>query len=192
MPDLWRRISGTGSLTQAGAGTLALTGDNTYAGGTTINAGTLQIGTAAPPQRRRQHRRQWRARLQPQQSLTYGGVISGAGAVTKIGVGTLTLTGANTYAGGTTISAGTLVVNGSLASAVTVQSSATLAGMGTINGWVTVQNGGTLAAGQSPGALTLGSLVLASGSVSAWSPTRRALSEEPGRRATTSSTSPAI
>ena len=37
-------ISGTGSLTQLGAGTLTLTGVNTYAGLTTISAGTLQIG----------------------------------------------------------------------------------------------------------------------------------------------------
>ena len=37
-------ISGTGSLTKSGTGTLTLTGDNTYTGGTTISAGTLQIG----------------------------------------------------------------------------------------------------------------------------------------------------
>ena len=37
-------VSGTGSLTQAGSGTLILTGANTYSGGTTISAGTLQIG----------------------------------------------------------------------------------------------------------------------------------------------------
>src|SRR5205814_9642383 len=38
-------ISGTGALTQAGSGALILTNDNTYSGGTTINAGgTLQIG----------------------------------------------------------------------------------------------------------------------------------------------------
>ena len=43
-------------------------------------------------------------------ALTYGGVISGAGSVTKLGAGTLTLTGANTYSGGTTITAGTLQV----------------------------------------------------------------------------------
>ena len=39
-------ISGTGNLTQAGAGTLILTGNNGYTGTTTINAGTLQIGSA--------------------------------------------------------------------------------------------------------------------------------------------------
>ena len=40
-------ISGTGSLTKSGAGTLTLTADNTYAGGTTINAGTLAVSTDA-------------------------------------------------------------------------------------------------------------------------------------------------
>ena len=40
-------ISGTGySLTKAGAGTLVLNGNNAYDGGTTISAGTLQIGNA--------------------------------------------------------------------------------------------------------------------------------------------------
>ena len=37
-------ISGTGSLVQLGSGALTLTGNNTYSGGTTISAGTLQIG----------------------------------------------------------------------------------------------------------------------------------------------------
>ena len=41
-------------------------------------------------------------------ALTYGGVISGSGSVTKSGAGALTLTGDNIYTGGTTISAGTL------------------------------------------------------------------------------------
>ncbi|MBL9130850.1 MAG: autotransporter-associated beta strand repeat-containing protein, partial [Verrucomicrobiaceae bacterium] len=37
-------ISVGGSLTQAGAGTIVLTGPNTYSGGTVISAGILQIG----------------------------------------------------------------------------------------------------------------------------------------------------
>src|SRR5699024_12417555 len=37
-------ISGNGSLVQQGHGTLTLTGTHTYTGGTTIAAGTLQIG----------------------------------------------------------------------------------------------------------------------------------------------------
>src|SRR6202023_1955056 len=37
-------VSGTGSLSQVGTGTLTLTGADTYNGGTTITAGTLQIG----------------------------------------------------------------------------------------------------------------------------------------------------
>ncbi|GHU38387.1 hypothetical protein AGMMS50256_37610 [Betaproteobacteria bacterium] len=37
-------IGGTGSLTQAGSGTLVLTGASDYNGGTIISAGTLQIG----------------------------------------------------------------------------------------------------------------------------------------------------
>ena len=37
-------IAGTVGLTQTGPGTLILTGANTYTGGTTISAGTLQVG----------------------------------------------------------------------------------------------------------------------------------------------------
>ncbi len=37
-------ISGTGALTLAGTGTTVLTADNTFTGGTTISAGTLQLG----------------------------------------------------------------------------------------------------------------------------------------------------
>ena len=39
-------ISGSGGLVQAGTGTLILTGSNTYSGGTTISAGTLQLNNA--------------------------------------------------------------------------------------------------------------------------------------------------
>lgn len=45
--DQWRNdISGTGKLTKEGTGTLKLLGNNTYSGGTQINAGTLEGGSA--------------------------------------------------------------------------------------------------------------------------------------------------
>ena len=38
-------IGGSADLIKAGTGTLALTGPNTYSGGTTISAGTLRVGS---------------------------------------------------------------------------------------------------------------------------------------------------
>ncbi|MBJ2156549.1 autotransporter outer membrane beta-barrel domain-containing protein [Variovorax sp. IB41] len=98
------------------------------------------------------------------------GTVSGTGgSVVKVGGGTLTLTGANTYTGGTTVAAGTLSVNNKSGSGtgtgfVQIQSGATLAGSGTIAGAVTIAKGGILAAGNSPGTLTVGALTLAGGS----------------------------
>lgn len=40
-------ISGTGSLTKQGSGTLTLTGENTYSGLTRVNGGTLALGSSA-------------------------------------------------------------------------------------------------------------------------------------------------
>ena len=103
-------------------------------------------------------------------NTTLSGTISGTGgSLVKVGGGTLTLTGANTYTGGTTVGAGTLSVNNKSGSAtgtgaVQVQSGATLAGSGSIAGAVTIDKGGILAAGNSPGTLTLGALTLAGGS----------------------------
>src|SRR4029079_3447895 len=43
-------IAGTGgALVKTGTGTLALTGSNTYPGGTTVDNGTLKIGDATHP-----------------------------------------------------------------------------------------------------------------------------------------------
>ena len=62
-------IGGSGALSKGGAGTLTLHADNVYAGGTTITAGTLQLGTGGTAGHRRQRGQQWHAGLQPQQHL---------------------------------------------------------------------------------------------------------------------------
>lgn len=46
--DWWRNdISGSGGLTKKGTGTLTLTGDNSYSGGTLLQAGTLEARSAS-------------------------------------------------------------------------------------------------------------------------------------------------
>jgi fibronectin-binding autotransporter adhesin len=106
-------ISGSGSLTMMGTNLLTLTGSNPFTGGTTISAGTLQLGDGTSG-----HdcvfsssggitNNSWLvsnvASLQ-----TIGQSISGGGTLSKIGSGNLTLTAANLYTGSTLISAGTL------------------------------------------------------------------------------------
>ena len=147
---------GSWNVTKNGAGTTTLSANNTYSGGTTVTAGTLQIGVANA--------------LSTSGALTVnggtfdlnnlnqtvgnlsgtGGTISlgtgtltaagagnttlasqitGGGSFTKQGIGTLTLTGAGTYTGGTTVGNGHLQLGVSGGAA------------GSIRGAVTVTSG---------------------------------------------------
>ena len=72
-------------------------------------------------------------------SSSFGGVISGAGSLTKSGSGTLTLSGNNTYTGGTTISGGTL----SIATGGTINNGASI-NVGGASGANLTLNGGTV------------------------------------------------
>ena len=103
-------IDGAGSLVKTGAGTFTLTGASTYNGGTTINAGTLQIGDGGTTGTIVGNVVNNAALgFNRSNAYTFAGTISGSGRVQQTGAGTTTLTGVNTYTGGTLISAGTLV-----------------------------------------------------------------------------------
>lgn len=184
-------ISGSGAVEQIGGGTTVLSGLNSYAGGTAMLDGTLQVsadanlGDAAGGLAFSGGTLRTTASFASGRSssltgagtiltdagtiFALGGVISGAGGLTKAGTGILTLSGNNSYAGATNVGAGTLRINGDQSAAtglVTVASGATLAGGGTIGGSVNVLNGGILAPGNSPGTLNInGDLSLASGSI---------------------------
>ena len=108
-------VSGNGSLTKLGAGTLILNGANTHTGGTTISGGTLEIGNGGSVAGNIVNNGILSYNAQNiYMTTTVNGVISGSGSLLKSGGGTGThtvvLTGANTYTGGTTVSAGVLSV----------------------------------------------------------------------------------
>ena len=109
-------ISGSGALQQNGAGTTILTAANTYTGGTTINAGTLQLGNGGTSGSIAGDLVNNGAfAINRSDVFAFGGVISGSGAFQQNGVGTTTLTGNNTYTGGTALNAGTLAVGSNTA-----------------------------------------------------------------------------
>jgi len=105
--------NGTGilQLIKSGMGRLTLTGTSTYTGGTTISAGTLQLGNGGTTGSiAGDVANNGTLAFDRSDSVTFGGVISGPGNVVNLGSGTLILAGTNIYTGGTLISAGTLQV----------------------------------------------------------------------------------
>ena len=105
-------ISGTGSVQQNGTGTTDLTGDNTYTGGTIINAGTLQLGNGGTAGSITGNIvDNGILAFNRSDSFTFSGVISGSGIVQQNGTGTTVLLGANTYAGITAINGGVLSIS---------------------------------------------------------------------------------
>ncbi|WP_395397577.1 autotransporter outer membrane beta-barrel domain-containing protein [Novosphingobium sp. BL-8A] len=184
-------VAGNAQLVKTDLGTLILTGTNTYAGGTAINGGTLQVSSDAnlgaasgglslnggtlhttasfTTSRAVALAGNGSFETDADTTLALDGLVSGAGGLTKAGDGTLTLTADNSYAGATKVAAGTLLVNGNQSAATgltSVLAGATLGGTGTIGGNVALADGATLSPGAGgTGTLTIaGDLSLSSGS----------------------------
>ena len=117
-------ISGSGSLTKEGAGTLTLSGKNSWAGGTTVSGGDLTIATgdslptsstAGIADTTVEKDAKLTFRNDSAASYAYAGSIDGDGKVLKDGTGTVELSGPTTgilsdWKGGTEILNGTLKV----------------------------------------------------------------------------------
>jgi fibronectin-binding autotransporter adhesin len=175
-------LGGTGTLTIANGGVVAVGGTLSTGTSGTINlnaGGTLQIGQGGLTGGLATSLvNNGLLVFNRADDSTYSGSIGGLGALTKQGAGTLTFAGANSYTGLTTISGGTLALSGSgsigtggldlgtggtfdltaLASGTyTLPATGSLTGVGTLSG-----TGHTLAVlgafqpGNSPGTVTLG------------------------------------
>ncbi len=166
-------IGTNGTVTKSGTGNLKLSGTNTYAGATNINAGTLTVGADAnlgtapgsatagnisfgggtlattatftlSSNRGIVFTSAATIDVASATTLTYGGIAAGSFGVNKTSSGTLILSGANTYTGSTTVTAGVLRIS----SAERISNSSNL-----------ILNGGTFSTGSSTGfSETLGTL----------------------------------
>lgn len=148
-------VTGLGSLTKNGTAKLTITNDNSYAGGTIINAGIVELGNGvtatgnlgaavAPVTNDAAIETNYGA------AKTLANNIDGTGSFTQKGTGTVTLTGTNNYAGDTTINPGSTLQLGN----------------NTANGSVAgnIVNNGTLALNRSS-ASVLANTISGSGSV---------------------------
>jgi len=103
-------VTGAGSLTVSGGGVFTITGTNTNAGPTTINASKLRLGDGGTTGEITGDviNNGGVLEFNRSDSVNFNGSISGNGAVIHAGVGTTTLTVPSTYSGETIASKGTL------------------------------------------------------------------------------------
>ena len=151
-------VSGPGGLAKNGIGILTLSGANSYAGGTTVNAGMLRLApgaslfTTGPLAVNggildlngnnlaigsllglggRIELGASTLTVAEQGNTSFAGILTGTGGLTMQGPGDLSLAGANTYTGPTNVTGGRLAIDGSITSDVTVGAGGNLGGSGT-------------------------------------------------------------
>jgi autotransporter-associated beta strand protein len=113
-------ISGTGALIKGGSSVLTLTGNNSYSGNTTVDAGTLKIGSAG-----QLGTGTYAGNISiasgavlehaSSASTTVGGAtnrITGSGSITKSGSGTLRINSSQSFSGGVNLTGGILEYDG--------------------------------------------------------------------------------
>uniref|UniRef100_UPI002D798BF9 autotransporter family protein n=1 Tax=Pseudomonas chlororaphis TaxID=587753 RepID=UPI002D798BF9 len=147
-------LVGSGGINKLDAGTLLLTGANTYTGGTTVSGGTL-AGTTSSLQGRILNN----ARLLFVQNRNgrFNGVLSGTGSQVKQGSGLLLLTGAQPFSGPVAVEQGELLVGDRstpsvFAGQVTVANGAALSGNGSVG---SLDNHGLTQSGGAAGTLSV-------------------------------------
>lgn len=182
-------IGGAYSLTKSAVGSLTLAGANTYAGTTSVTAGTLTVAaggslgagnvtlSAGGTLRVEAGGSTGGGKvvlaggqlimadpLSVEKVVAASGVIdavlTGSGGLTKNNTGQLSLMRVSNYGGGTTVAAGVLRVNGAIVGPVSVSSGATLGGDGAA-GDASLAGAAMLSPGNGIGAFRLTSLSLA-------------------------------
>ena len=157
-------ISGSGAVHVA-HGQLTLTGNNTYAGETTIGSiASLTLGDGGTTGSVAGNIvNNGLLQFNRSNDLTYAGVISGYGAVRQIGSGKTELTGnSSAFTGTTTVQNGILAVNGQLGGTLDVLSGGRLQGTGTVGNTIV---SGVIAPGNSIGTLNVGNITFNAGSI---------------------------
>ena len=188
-------VSGAGGLVKNGASNLTLNGANTYSGGTTLNAGTLTVGSSGalgsgaltvagastldnstPLVLANDLNVNANLNVAGNNNLTLGGVIAGAGTLTKNGLSDLTLSGSNTFTGTFDVQDGSLTtlsgtalgnnaaVNLGAATALNLGASASIGSL-TGSGTATIGGGDTLSIGGNNSSSTFAGILSGSGAL---------------------------
>lgn len=158
-------MTGPGGLTKDGLGTLTLTGANTYGGGTTITAGTLQLGNGGTTGSIQGNvANSGILAFNRSDVVTFGGTIAGTGGVRQVGTGQTILNVDNSGLSGVSgVYNGILSVNGILGGSMEVVGGR-LQGIGQV-GATTNFAGGTIAPGNSIGTLTVAGNYVGAGGI---------------------------